>query len=323
MNQQISLVGFGSHAQKNIIPAIEKSKVFSLNRIYSRSVGKTTPYGISYPLDGMFSDEADWIYIASPLSSHVQYTKLALNHGKNAIVEKPLTVDSKAGERLFNLAEEKGLILHIVDMYTHHEQFASLKQLLNTTEIKDIVSIEACFCVPELHRDNIRYKKDLLGGALYDVGYYPISILKHIFPSLRLVNHCIDFSEKYEVDIFGEAGFSANSVECRAKWGIGFNYENFLEIKTDKATYRFDRIFSKGVDVSATCLISAHGFEQKLIEYEPEDQFLNMLNFVATLESSSTFNRETALFFASFCELLDLHDKQPSKNKNVDSSNDK
>lgn len=53
----------------------------------------------------------DVVYIASPHQTHYGYIKSALEHGKHVICEKPMALEKKQAEEVFNYAKEHGLIL--------------------------------------------------------------------------------------------------------------------------------------------------------------------------------------------------------------------
>ena len=55
--------------------------------------------------------EIQLVVITTPSQFHYEYGKMALEHGKNILVEKPFAETSKEAEELFALAKEKGLFI--------------------------------------------------------------------------------------------------------------------------------------------------------------------------------------------------------------------
>jgi len=75
------------------------------------------------------------IAIAAPAARHYELTKRALEAGKDVFVEKPLALDSKEGEELANLAEEKGLILMVGHLLQYHPCVRAIQRLLAEGEL--------------------------------------------------------------------------------------------------------------------------------------------------------------------------------------------
>jgi Predicted dehydrogenases and related proteins len=86
---------------EQFVNATDETKAFSLTHVYSRTEVKADKFiedlqkkniAISTDLEKFFSsDDFETVYIASPNGLHFQQAKMALEHGKNVIVEKPST----------------------------------------------------------------------------------------------------------------------------------------------------------------------------------------------------------------------------------------
>src|SRR5699024_5608849 len=76
-------------------------------------------------------EEIDFVYIASPNSLHFEQAKLALEHGKNVICEKPFTSTVKEAEKLISLAKEKGLMLFEAITTIHLPNYQAIKAQLS------------------------------------------------------------------------------------------------------------------------------------------------------------------------------------------------
>jgi len=75
----------------------------------AKKYGVGTSYG-SY--SELLNDKSiDIIYIGTPHNFHYEQTKLCLEHGKHVLCEKPITVNAKESQELFNLAKSKNLFL--------------------------------------------------------------------------------------------------------------------------------------------------------------------------------------------------------------------
>lgn len=124
----------------------------------------------------------DAIYIATPHNFHYEQTKLCLEHGKHVLCEKPFTVNAAQASELTALAKEKNRFL-MEGVWTRFlPAVQKLKELLAEGVIGEVKTVRADFCFasgcgPE-HR---LLNPDLAGGALLDVGIYPIHFASIIF----------------------------------------------------------------------------------------------------------------------------------------------
>jgi len=177
--------GFLSTARINraLLGAAEKSEHADVVAVASRDAGRAEAYALEHGIerahgsyDELLADpEVEGVYISLPNSLHVEWSLRALEAGKHVLCEKPLTADPEAAERLFDAAEDAGLILMEAFMWRHSPQTAKLVQLVEGGVIGELRLIRATFSFPVEGRRNIRLDPTLGGGALADVGTYGVS----------------------------------------------------------------------------------------------------------------------------------------------------
>lgn len=319
---RIGVIGFGNHVVKNILRCFQGNKAREIARVYVR---RTDHYRSAHPdlgdrftdsLDAVLGDPAiDVVYIATPISTHFQYADAALRAGKHVWCEKPVTGDLETTRRLVALAADRGLFLGEVAMYQHHAQFAATRRLISAkAEVGErLIDARARFSIPELARDDIRYSKALGGGALLDVGYYPLSAAAVLFgepDNLLATGHV---SEDLGVDLSGSALLVYGDFACHTMWAIGSSYINEMELSFTRSTYRFERAFSKPADLETRIrVINAFGQEEDTIVIPPDDQFENMFSaFSAAVHSGDPENYcqlgHRSLITASLLQMV--HDK--------------
>jgi NDP-hexose-3-ketoreductase len=280
----IAVWGIGNHALRNTIPALHRATGVNLAGFLSRDVEKSgmlaTEYGCAYwpSSDGMLANSTvDCIYIASPTGAHYEQATAALNAGKHVFCEKSMTDKHEHTVKLFQLANDKNLALFECFMYLHHRQFKQLKELLCSGEIGDVVRIAAQFSYPHLESDNIRYRKNLGGGALLDAGVYPLSAILALAKMDPLsVAGSVDRTEGYEVDTRGSSKLDfSDGVVGHAVWGMGLDYRNEIEIQGSLGSIRVDRAFSKPEDLESELVVTKNGHEQ-VIRCGADNHFINM-----------------------------------------------
>jgi NDP-hexose-3-ketoreductase len=283
----VSIVGFGGHVKKNILPVLVKIPRVKIVSIYVRNVelAKSEMAVLDYDIDikhleAPLDKAVTWVYIATPISTHYQYAMKYLNLGVNVICEKSLSEDYKKILSMFSMAEKKGLSLVEVQMYKYHKEYEHLKNNI-AKKIQHLKYVETEFSIPELPDLDIRYNKELCGGALLDVGYYPISILIDLFGEPKSTYHYIYGEAGREVDTNGIMIFDYEHFYCSAKWAIGKTYDNHITISGNNVTLKYNRIFSKPSNLVTKLIIDEFNVNgQQTIEIGSDDQFKNFFEEV-------------------------------------------
>jgi predicted dehydrogenase len=120
--------------------------------------------------------DVDVVYVASPHPWHHPHTLLALNAGKHVLVEKPFAMDAREAAEMIAVARAKGLFL-LEAMWTRFlPHVAALREVLASGMLGPITSVQADH--GQWFEPNPRHRlfaKDLGGGALLDLGIYPVS----------------------------------------------------------------------------------------------------------------------------------------------------
>ena len=130
-------------------------------------------------------------------------------------------------------------------MYRFHDQYKYIKKnyVKKTNNLK---KISVTFGIPKLRNNNILdIKKKLGGGALFDVGVYPISIINFLFKrKLTLINSKYFFSKKKHVDLYGNAKIKVDKeIFCNLEWYIGGKYQNRIKIFFKDKSYLINFVF--------------------------------------------------------------------------------
>ena len=180
-------IGAGNlaHDVANQITGSGKHRIVSVyTRDHSRCcefAGKYGALACANAADAISAAGVDAVYIVTPHNSHYEYTKLALELGKPVLCEKPFTADSVKTGELIALAKEKQLYLAEA-MWTWFAPTANkIKEWLDGGEFGVIGDVSVSY------RCDIRgYASRLTdphraGGALLDIGVYPITYLYRLF----------------------------------------------------------------------------------------------------------------------------------------------
>ncbi len=118
--------------------------------------------------------EAELVYVASPHSHHYEHAKLCLEHGKHVLVEKAFTVNARQARELIRPSEEKGLLLAEAIWTRYMPSRKMIDDILAEGAIGNVTSLTANlgYILPHVER---MQNPELAGGALLDLGVYPLN----------------------------------------------------------------------------------------------------------------------------------------------------
>jgi len=135
--------------------------------------------------DALLADpEIDALYNPLPNGLHCEWTIRALRAGKDVLCEKPIAANAEQAQRMADTAAETGRVLVEAFHWRYHPLAARVKQIVANGAIGAPRHYEAGLAFPlGLMRHDIRWRWDLAGGALMDVGCYTISMVRHLSES--------------------------------------------------------------------------------------------------------------------------------------------
>lgn len=125
--------------------------------------------------------EVDVVYVATPQTAHAANVRLALEAGKPVLCEKPFTVTAAEARDLVELARERGLFL-MEAMWTRFlPHFRRIDELLRSGALGDVTTVVADHgqAIPADPGHRLQ-RPDLAGGALLDLGVYPVSLASYV-----------------------------------------------------------------------------------------------------------------------------------------------
>jgi predicted dehydrogenase len=125
--------------------------------------------------------EVEFVYVATPHTTHVELAVLAAEAGKHVLCEKPVAVNAAGAAVIFEAARKAGVFLMEGFAFRGHPQVAHLVRLLEGGEIGELRSIWASFGFDAGPAPtNYLMRRDLAGGAMLDNGCYPVALSRRI-----------------------------------------------------------------------------------------------------------------------------------------------
>jgi len=301
---KIGILGYANIAKKAIIPAIQSSDYFKLYGIASRNTDNenqiTKEIGCLFynNYESMVADTSiDALYIPLPNSLHFEWAKKAIANGKHLLVEKPLAFTLEEVKVLNKLAKNNNLALVENFQFRKHPQLKAIKDLLISKEIGEIRAVKSSFGFPPFpDKDNIRYQKDLGGGALLDAGAYPIKLAQELLGFELEINAAMMSRENRKVDIWGAGMLQAKNNANFMQFSFGFDhyYQCSLEVWGSEGKLFTNRIFTAPPSYEPTIQIESKS-GQKTITIVAANHYVKMLeHFYQCTDNNSLRLKEYA-----------------------------
>jgi predicted dehydrogenase len=142
---------------------------------FARQHGAEAAYGSYEAL--VAAPDVDIVYIGTPHPLHAENALLALGAGKAVLCEKPFAMNRREAAAVVALAQERKLFL-MEAMWTRFlPALAEVRRIMASGEIGAIAHVQADFgCAATTDPEHRVNKRELGGGALLDLGIYPLSI---------------------------------------------------------------------------------------------------------------------------------------------------
>lgn len=157
---------------------------FRVTAVGSRDLGKAEAFADRFDIPnrhGSYEDlvqdpDVDVVYVASPHSHHYRHARLALEAGKHVLVEKAFTVNAEQASALVDLAEQRGLVILEAMWSRFLPHMVRIREIIASGAIGEVRSVIAEH-LQKLPSDPTHRLNDpaLAGGALLDLGIYPLS----------------------------------------------------------------------------------------------------------------------------------------------------
>lgn len=214
---KIALVGAGWMAGM-CIDGKEDLQAIEPVAVYSRRLEQAREFSEKYNLgtftnnynDLLCSPEIDAFYIATTNESHYELAQQAIDAGKHVLIEKPLTLNHTEAKLLADNARSKRILLMEAMWSRFIPSMMAIKALIDAGKIGNIKSIKVqtgCILTPE--KNSRVYNLDLGGGALVDIGVYPISILQMLTENVPVkIESDLQIDETYHVDLVDNLKFT-------------------------------------------------------------------------------------------------------------------
>lgn len=174
-------IGAGMVAEKALAPAVRSARGANLYAVASRDIKRAQALKPEVAYDNyeeLLNDpKVDAIYIALPNNLHKELTIKALNAGKHVLCEKPLAMNYAQAQEMFAVAKSNNRLLVEAIWFRFHPRTNKMIQVVALGEIGEPLTLDATFTFENKTLNNYRFDPLQGGGALLDLGPYPLHLL--------------------------------------------------------------------------------------------------------------------------------------------------
>lgn len=231
----MGVLGCADIALRRMLPVIAAADTAELVAVASRDAAKARGVADRFGCAGVQGyrtllerDDIDAVYVPLPPALHFEQVAEALRAGKHVLCEKPLCTTHAEAAELMELARRHRRILAENFMFLHHSQHDRVRSLLDAGSVGELEVLTGSFGVPPLDPAGFRYAAPLGGGALLDVGVYPLRTAQMFLsgePEVLAATLRVD--DATGVDVAGTALLCApDGVAAQLEFGFRHSYRS-------------------------------------------------------------------------------------------------
>lgn len=289
---KVAVIGCG-YWGRHLVRNFNNSNDWDLKYICDTKKSQLDKFSEMYPEVKAVSDfkviiadkEIDAIVIATPVFTHYDLAKPALEAGKHVWLEKPLTASVKEAEELNKIAESKGLILHVDHTFIYTPAVRKIKEVIESGEIGDIMYFDSVRVNLGLFQHDINVLWDLAPHDIsileYCIGKKPISVMATGSAPLKYGDKEIE-SIAYLTVTFEDnsiAHFHANWLSPVKIRQIMIGGSKKMLVFNDMEQMEKIRIYDTGVEIE-----EGEDIYDTLIQYRTGDMYSPVLKNFEALE---------------------------------------
>lgn len=237
----VALVGLGSYSTHQLAPALQQTEYCELRGIVTGSPHKipqwqekyNIPDANVYNYENMHeianNDDINVIYIVLPNSMHAKYSIISANSGKHVWCEKPMAMNAEECRQMI-AACEKNQVKLAIGYRLQHEKNNQI--MMKWAETKPYGPIQELNAAAGFYSSNPgwRAEKEMGGGAMYDMGVYPLNTSRYTTGKEPIAVSAKSFTTRNQ--LFKEVDETMHftlefpdgiTAQCRTSFGEGMN----------------------------------------------------------------------------------------------------
>ena len=313
---RLGTIGSGMIVRK-VLEAVQVTEGIRCAAVYSRDASTGQALAESFGIgkvhtrlgDLLDDPEVDFVFVASPNDLHYPQARMALEHGKNVICEKPMTPTKAEAETLVRLARERGLLLIDAVPTAYLANLRVIREQL--PKVGRVRLVLSNFSQYSSRYDDLLQGKtsnvfslDHAGGALQDIGFYNVYFNVALFGRPRSAayhpNRYRGGVDTSGIMVLQYDDFVASCAGAKDTWGVNFvqieGEKGFLHIQEGPQALSEVRVVTKTTDetyneqtISNRWLLEVQGWVEHVAAGDREffdDCLETMLDVVDVMESA-------------------------------------
>jgi predicted dehydrogenase len=254
MTLRIGILGASRVAVYAMIAAAKDVSGVEVIGIAARDPKRAKEYAEQHSIPNVYADyatliaadEVDAVYNALPPNLHAMWSIAAVQAGKPVLCEKPFTLNVADAEAMLSAEANTGKLIMEAQHTYYHPRHARIREIVQSGLLGKIQHISSAFDVPiPQNPSEIRWDGAVGGGALWDLGVYPVFWLRVSLgqePQLVSAAHLLNGSS---ADIWTDAAFifpsgATGSISC----SMERSFSAWLKIEGDEGALFIDNPLS-------------------------------------------------------------------------------
>lgn len=278
------VMGASKFAREHMGPAINEARHGRLAAVASRTPEKAVAFAELAPgvtvhdgYEALINDpDIDAIYIPLPNTLHVHWSILAAEAGKAVLCEKPIAMEENDFERLIAAREVTGRMIAEGYMPVHHPQWQRARALIEAGELGELHTVSGAFTYGLFDLTNVRHCEELGGGALRDIGVYPIGTFRFA-TGLEPVPVWVDMVRENGVDASTWVEMRAADVRFRFHVAMGTTKRQEMVFEGTKGWMRLPYPFNPAVEGEAVLHLKRADGSEESIRFPRTRQYVNQV----------------------------------------------
>jgi len=284
-----------------VIPPLRTSQRNRLVAVASRAQDKADAYAREWGIERAYGSyealladpEIHVIYNPLPNHLHAEWTLKAAQAGKHVLCEKPLALTTAEVDALIAAARANQVIIAEAFMYLHHPQTIKVKELVTSGALGPVRLAHGTFSFNLNHEQDVRWDPAMGGGAVWDVGCYPLSYLRYLLGEPEEVFGWQTLGPSGVDVIFTAQLRFPNAVLAQFDCGFRAQYRTHFEVVGEQGALAVPVPFRPGIDEQ---LRLTRGEQTEMITLSGEPLYVGEVENIADAILSGAPSRVSLAF---------------------------
>ncbi|QQO08619.1 Gfo/Idh/MocA family protein [Breznakiella homolactica] len=278
---KIAILGAGNIARKMALTAAKMDTVEAC-AVGARDAGRAKTFAEEFGIkksygsyEELVSDsEVDLVYVATPQSHHYNHMKLCLEHGKPVLCEKAFTANARQARDILDLGKQKKLLVAEAIWTRYMPMRKTLDETIASGIIGKVNALTANLGYPVFRKERLR-EPSLAGGALLDIGVYPVNFalmafggeIQKIDSSVVMTPEGVDAMENISL-MYRDgrmASLHSTMVSVSDRRGLIFGEKGYIEVTNINNPARIAVYLYDGTDYT---LAESHDMPPQITGFE-------------------------------------------------------